>query len=281
MSDFKTSEILNEPRKRNGVQPLNNQESEPSNSTASNQNLDTPFTRSNVYFEVIVRFLLAIFLAVSEKTLTPFNRKIQRSEWPLYMNPYKKDTVSVAELFGCMAAIPLVGIISGYFTSKKRLEKKGIQTRKPKNKQFHGRFNLCDPSSFVWCDAVDMLLAFSLAILIVMTFGNYAKYWVGRPRPDYFDRCFNNITKETDPESKAFLSTRNVDINDIQRVSDVLKKFYTVGEGNDVKPFSCFQEDNESRHKILEEGRKSFPSGHSLSAGAVFWFCSLYSLVER
>ena len=110
-----------------------------------------------------------------------------------------------------------------------------------------------------------------------MTFGNYAKYWVGRPRPDYFDRCFNYITKETDPDSENYLKNKNVDINDIKATGNVLENFYTVGADSEVKSFECYKHDEESRAKILTEGLKSFPSGHSLSAAVVFWFCSLYS----
>jgi membrane-associated phospholipid phosphatase len=213
--------------------------------------------------------------------MTPFERKIQRAEWHLYMNPYKKDTVSVTELFICMALIPIVGCISGFFTAKRRLHKKklkvSVKKRHISEEGFNSRFNLCDPHSFIWCDAVDMLLAFTLAVEIVMTFGNYAKYWVGRPRPDYFDRCFNDITKDTDPDSQEYLNNRLVNINDLDQTNTVLKQFYTAEKtNNQVKPFKCYNADHESRRKILVEGLKSFPSGHSLSAGVVFWFCSLY-----
>ena len=109
-----------------------------------------------------------------------------------------------------------------------------------------------------------------LAILITMTMGNFAKYWVGRPRPDFFDRCFNDIRKDTDPSNPNIKPL--VNINNFDEVKRILEQFY-----NGSSDFKCFKEDEPDRQKILKEGRKSFPSGHSLSAGVVFWFTSLYS----
>jgi len=268
-------------RKRNGLENQTSENNHLHSQSSTNSDTSHPFTRWNVLWEWVIRFILLVALGCSEHFMTPFVRKIQRSEWHLYMNPYKKDTVSVAGLFGVMALIPIVGCVSGFFTARRRLNKKNIKVSKRRSKEksgegFNSKFNLCDPHSFVWCDAVDMLLSFSLAVLIVMTFGNYAKYWVGRPRPDYFDRCFNYITKETDPDSAEYLKNKNVDINDIKATGKVLENFYTVGADSEVKSFECYKHDEESRAKILTEGLKSFPSGHALSAAVVFWFCSLY-----
>lgn len=269
--DIKFSSSIDETRKRLNEGKSPRIEYSTSDSTIDSDSIPSPFTTCNVTWEWVIRIGLAALLGLSEFCLTPFERKIQRTEWPLYMNPYKKDTVSVTALFGFMVLIPIIGGCTGYFSARNRLRKKKIEVRKNSGRpsQFNNAFNLCDMNSFVYCDMVDMLLSFTLAILVTMTMGNFAKYWVGRPRPDYFDRCFNDITKDTDPNDPNI--TFNVNINNFSAVKKVLDQFY-----DGTSDFKCFKEDEASRHKILEEGRKSFPSGHSLSAGVVFWFTSLY-----
>lgn len=147
----------------------------------------------------------------------------------------------------------------------------------PVNNRFV-KFNLCSADSFVWCDIIDMLLSFSLAVIVSLTFGNFMKYWVGRPRPDFFDRCFNDVTNDAYDKSLV-----RININNLTEVRERLAKYYNGKEDN----LQCYKEtihedgrpptyEDSDREHILIEGRKSFPSGHSISAAVVFWFAALY-----
>jgi len=98
-------------KRNNGLETQTSDNQHPSQSS-TNSDTSHPFTRWNVLWEWVIRFILMVALGCSEHFMTPFVRKIQRSEWHLYMNPYKKDTVSVAGLFGVMALIPVVGCVS-------------------------------------------------------------------------------------------------------------------------------------------------------------------------
>nr|CAB3265055.1 phosphatidate phosphatase PPAPDC1B-like [Phallusia mammillata] len=160
--------------------------------------------------EVLVRFaLIAIFFATERAQ--PFTRVIQPEEWWLYKNPHvDKTTVSTSRLFTVAICSPIVTILlfSGIFRDTRN-------------------------------DCIPGLLSSTLALALNGVVTNAIKLSVGRPRPDFFFRCFpDGKTPEGQPSTFDLECTGVAD--------------------------------------TIIEGRKSFPSGHSSFAFVSLGFCALY-----
>ncbi|XP_051973639.1 phospholipid phosphatase 5-like [Xyrauchen texanus] len=111
--------------------------------------------------ELIVRLLLLGLFLVTEE-LPPFRREIQPEELWLYrFHPVTKDRVSTHLMFTITLCTPLVVIF--FFAIFKQAEKGEVK---------------------------EASLAVTLTLVLNGVFTNAIKLAVGRPRPDFFYRCF-------------------------------------------------------------------------------------------
>lgn len=155
----------------------------------------------------IVIFGLAILDGVLN-IIHPFYRFVGESMIGDYMYPLKPNTVPFQAVPIIAVVIPLVFIV-GYFLYKKDIT-----------------------------DLHHALLGLLFAVLITAVITDAVKDAVGRPRPDFFWRCF--------PDGNAVYN-------------------------NVTKEVQCHGDS-----KVIKEGHKSFPSGHTSWSFAGLGFLSLY-----
>lgn len=158
--------------------------------------------QATFWLEILTRAFLSVIFLELEHT-SPFVRKIHIDELWLYKNPRTPSYVPTSVLWPLVFIVPTTVMLLYFLVKRDRTE-------------------LCQG-----------FLSLSLALGLNGVITNIIKLIVGRPRPDFFYRCF--------PEGREDLE----DITDIGAAC--------TGEMH-----------------TIQEGRKSFPSGHSS-----FSFCSL------
>ncbi|XP_013119586.2 uncharacterized protein LOC106096397 isoform X1 [Stomoxys calcitrans] len=164
--------------------------------------------------DIGIRVLLVVVFSKLE-TQTAFKRVIHMEEMWLYKNPRTQDIVSPLSLLLAVIFGPFIVTLVHLALTKDR-------------KDFRA-------ASWTWTLILGLNgLATSLL-----------KISVGRPRPDYFYRCF--------PDGVMHLS------NNATNMDNLLDLFNCTGSTN-----------------AINEGRKSFPSGHSSFAFAGFGFITYY-----
>ncbi|XP_017044267.1 phospholipid phosphatase 5 isoform X1 [Drosophila ficusphila] len=164
--------------------------------------------------DVILRvFLVIIFFKL--ETMTAFKREIHEEELWLYKNPRRPDIVKGGELLFWVIVAPFLVTIALYWFTKDRRDFRA--------------------ASWAW----------TLALCLNGIPTSVLKITVGRPRPDYFYRCF--------PDGVMVLNTTSSSLD------------------TSILDFNCT-----GLPWDINEGRKSFPSGHSSFAFASFGFIAYY-----
>ncbi|EDV47904.1 phospholipid phosphatase 5 isoform X1 [Drosophila erecta] len=164
--------------------------------------------------DVLLRVLLVITFFKLE-TMTAFKREIHEEELWLYKNPRRPDIVRGGELLFWVIVAPFLVTVAFYWYTKDRRDFRA--------------------ASWAW----------TLALCLNGIPTSVLKITVGRPRPDYFYRCF--------PDGVMVLNTTS------------------SGLDTSILDFNCTGLPGD-----INEGRKSFPSGHSSFAFASFGFIAYY-----
>ncbi|XP_067012702.2 phospholipid phosphatase 5 [Anabrus simplex] len=160
----------------------------------------------NIIVEILIRALLACIFLELEGT-APFIRKIQPEELWLYKNPRSDSYVPTTVLWPLVFVTPTVVILLVFLLQRDRV------------------------------DVSQAVLSLTLGLSLVGALTNTIKSIVGRPRPDFFWRCF--------PDGEVSMSTNS----ELQCTGD---------------------------ESAIVEGRKSFPSGHSSFSFASMGFVAFY-----
>jgi len=155
--------------------------------------------------EIVIRAVLTVVFVQLEHA-HPFQRKIQSEEWWLYRNPVTESYVPTSLLWPLIIVFPFLSIAFLYILKRNRND-------------------LCEAG-----------LAFTLALVLNGCITDVIKLIVGRPRPDFFYRCFPDGNGGAEPD-------------------------LTHCSGDE---------------KDIIEGRKSFPSGHSSFAFASLGWTFFY-----
>ncbi|KAH8340565.1 hypothetical protein KR059_001258 [Drosophila kikkawai] len=164
--------------------------------------------------DVVLRIVLVLIFFKLE-TMTAFKREIHEEELWLYKNPRRPDIVKGGELLFWVIVAPFLVTLAFYWFTKDRRDFRA--------------------ASWAW----------TLALCMNGIPTSILKITVGRPRPDYFYRCF--------PDGVMVLNTTS------------------TGLDTSILDFNCTGLSGD-----INEGRKSFPSGHSSFAFASFGFIAYY-----
>ncbi|XP_068155616.1 phospholipid phosphatase 5 isoform X1 [Drosophila tropicalis] len=162
--------------------------------------------------DVVARITI-VLIFIKLETMTAFKREIHAEELWLYKNPRRPDFVKGEVLLFWVIAAPFLVTLFFLAWTKNRRDFRA--------------------ASWSW----------TLALCLNAIPTSLLKVTVGRPRPDYFYRCF--------PDGIM-----------------VLNETIT---GSSILDFNCT-----GRFSDINEGRKSFPSGHSSFAFASFGFIAYY-----
>ncbi|XP_036674895.3 phospholipid phosphatase 5 isoform X2 [Drosophila suzukii] len=164
--------------------------------------------------DVVLRVLLVMTFFKLE-TMTAFKREIHEEELWLYKNPRRPDFVRGGELLFWVIVAPFLVTVAFYWFTKDRHDFRA--------------------ASWAW----------TLGLCMNGIPTSLLKITVGRPRPDYFYRCF--------PDGVMVLNTTSSSLD------------------TSILDFNCTGLPGD-----INEGRKSFPSGHSSFAFASFGFIAYY-----
>ncbi|KAF2275879.1 PAP2-domain-containing protein [Westerdykella ornata] len=210
-----------------------------------------PFSKKRlpkrVIFSYILDYVIIVALIVAfyiVDKIEPFHQPFSMENYSLHYPFAVKERIPVFELCLIVVAAPAAIIaiytlvIDGLFSHQTPMpaENRGLR-------RLSGRYRLKDRLWELNCG----ILGLGLSVMLAFTITGALKNAIGKPRPDLIDRCkvredWENTKIAGDPRWPL----RTIEI--------------------------CTQEDD----KILQDGFKSFPSGHSSTAFAGLFYLSLY-----
>lgn len=144
--------------------------------------------------ELVIRVILFAVFYVTDDAV-PYYRQIQKEEQWLYRFPMTPSIYPGNVLWVTVLTVPLTAVLTFYFLRRDRL------------------------------DARQALLCASLAIFLTGSVTNFIKLGVGRPRPDFLQRCF--------PDGKI-----QDDMNCTGNVKDIIQGYKSFPSGHSSFAFS-------------------------------------------
>ena len=175
-----------------------------------------------IFEEALVRLtLLIVFLLMERKDLEPFQRIVHKDESNLYGHPKTQDYFPGKYLWFMVFIVPIFSVLLVQACQRRKEE-----------------YRFLDLKNAILC--ITLLLPLNGVVTDII------KLTVGRPRPDFFFRCWPDRGY---PEDVAVFEIQKDGTQDLKCTGD---------------------------HLILAEGRKSFPSGHSSFSFSTFGFVFFY-----
>ena len=140
--------------------------------------------------------------------------------------------------------------------------------------------------SLIAAEVTDILLGYSFAILLTLIITVLGKNLVGKPRPDYFNRCFPCVDLNNYNEIISFLDKMddlpNFECQNIggDKQQDDTQQNLTLSNQASSLILRSISDCNDTKincdTKCQLNGRRSFPSGHSATAWVIFSFTAFF-----
>merc|ERR1712088_28325 len=182
---------------------------------------------------------MLIFLLINQ-FMPVFKRIIAPDDWDELLNPHREDSVSELFLVIVIVCLPIASLLNSFYLNYQTLNKWHLEKNCKKiSKRTGGEITI----SF-YVDWVDAIFSYTLAIAVNGILTELVKKSVGRPRPDFFNRCFPQI-----------------DINDQQKIDEKIASL--------DQDFKCFFEEKK-RTDLTPVFMNSYPTNDK---GGV---CDLY-----
>ena len=139
--------------------------------------------------EILTRIVLIIILALSHFLIHPYKKIIHPEEWWHYMNPVNnnkiKESVPNGEIAVILLILPALSFLFAFCSNKSYLNRYRIKSENKSIEPCHRNFH--------WNDLMDGCFSYSLSLLLTAVITEFVKISVGRPRPDFFNRCFPSV----------------------------------------------------------------------------------------
>jgi len=200
----------------------------------------------SIWLEIFIRIFFLFTHQILRRTQT-FKQNIHYNDWDHHMYPYTQNEVIPSKLlFFLTIIVPFTLIIISYV----------VHVTNTQNGKISQPINMPLETTkwFYFADFLDAFFYFSLSIFLTCNIVNFLKTAIGRPRPDFFSRCWPILAKRTRFETLSFRQKLSMDMNG----------------------FVC---DTEGK-KIMKSAFKSFPSGHSAYT-CVAMACMFYYLAGK
>ena len=178
--------------------------------------------RFSLVEKTIVRLILIIaFIVLERKDMEPFYRIVHREETYLYGHPKSESYFPAKYLWFMVFLIPLLSVLMTHACQRRKEE-------------------------YRFVDFKNALLVITILLPLNGVVTDIIKLTVGRPRPDFFFRCW---PERGFPEDVNVFTIQKDGTQDLKCTGDLA---------------------------VLIEGRKSFPSGHSSFSFSTFGFVLFY-----